>query len=87
MLWKLFLFPSDRGSDITLRELTNQVLILKYFSYGLKLKIYFNTSLEETIVGGGNASLKSSSLGLVQYQTSMLQTSSQIKIAHSIGSI
>ena len=29
MLWKLFLFPSDRGSNITLLELTNQVALLK----------------------------------------------------------
>ena len=38
---KLFLFPSNRGSDITLLELTNQVALLKYLSYGMKIKNRF----------------------------------------------
>ena len=29
MVWELFLFPSDRGSDIALLELTNQVALLQ----------------------------------------------------------
>ena len=42
MLWKLFLFPSDRVSEITLLEVTNQVAINRF----KKL------SLEETQVWG-----------------------------------
>ena len=37
----LFLFPSDRGSNITLLELTNQVALLKLLSYGVKIKNRF----------------------------------------------
>ena len=44
MLCKLFLFPSDRGSDITLLEMTNQVALLKLLSYGLKVKNRFQNS-------------------------------------------
>ena len=66
MLWKLFLFPYDRGFDITLLELTNQVVLLNKLSCGLKPKIDFKQlSLEETRVWE-NASLRSSSLEKTQ---------------------
>ena len=55
MLWKLFLFSPDRGSNITLLELTNQVALLKYFSaVECTLKIYFkkNHHFKRPIYGG-----------------------------------
>ena len=59
-----FLFPSDRGSDISFLELTNQVALFKIAQLYMdsKLKIYFKIlSLKETHVWG-NVSLRSSSL-------------------------
>ena len=35
------LFSSNRGSDIMLPELINQVALLKYLSYGLKIENRF----------------------------------------------
>ena len=66
-LWKLLLFPSDRGSDITLLELTNQVAVLKSSAMDWKLKIDFKKlSLEDAHVWG-SASIRSFSLVILSW--------------------